>query len=67
MSAQDEFLALLSQTGQTLVCPVCGGAHWSVVRSDLAIHNPAGDSHPVFLIRCDGCGHERLFSPDDPG
>jgi len=67
MSDQEEFLAILKQSGLVLSCPKCAGQTWSVVRSDLAIHNPEGDLKPAFLIRCAGCGHERLFSPSDPG
>ncbi len=67
MNAQEEFLARLNQTGIILTCPDCGGQAWSVIRGDLAIPNPDGDPKPIFLIRCDGCGHERFFSPDDPG
>jgi hypothetical protein len=67
MGDQEEFLAMLNQSRVTLNCANCGGDRWSVVRSDLAIHHAEGDLKPAFLIRCDGCGHERIFSPTDPG
>ena len=67
MSAQEEFQAWINHTGQTLVCPACGGIQWSVVRSDLAIPDAGGKHQPVFLIKCDHCGHQRFFSPNDPG
>jgi hypothetical protein len=67
MDDQEEFLAFLKQSGVILICPDCGGQSWSVVRGDLAIPDPPGGPKPVFLIRCNVCGHERFFSPEDPG
>jgi DNA-directed RNA polymerase subunit RPC12/RpoP len=66
MSDQKDFLEFLGQTGMVITCPNCGGENWSVVRGDLVIHDPEGNLKPAYLIRCDGCGHERLFSPEDP-
>jgi hypothetical protein len=66
MHDQEEFLAVLKQTGVTLTCSDCGGQAWGGVRGDLAIPIPGEEPKPIFLIRCDGCGHERFFSPNDP-
>ncbi len=67
MNDQEEFLVILKQSGIDLTCPDCGGQDWDAVRGDLAIPNPGGDPKRLFLIRCAGCGHERFFSPADPG
>ena len=67
MSAQDEFHALLRQAGLTLVCPACGGTGWGVVRDDLIVPSTSGSRQAVFLIRCNTCGHQRFFSPEEPG
>lgn len=66
MSAQDDFQAMLNQTGLTLICPACEGTHWIVIRSDLIIPSASGSQYPVLLIECSGCGHQRFFSPTDP-
>ena len=67
MDPQQDFQDLLRKQGLTLICPVCGGTSWVLVRSDLQIPNTSGRRELVFLIQCIGCSHQRFFTPADPG